>query len=278
MVKAGLPAASSGTTEEHRRELEAAITDVAASRILVALRAFGEADLKLDPNSTLPLDIALADCILEVPQPSSPFAGQPQPAPAATRPAASSPAPRPTASAPSKSARPESLESRQNSEGGTERTGTNTDVPSADEQGGTAFPPDPGYTQPAAAGDGGLVAASLPDLRQNMRTIYHKARERSPALGALLNSGCDIIKADDQEVQIGFKWPNLAQRASDKANLEALRTILREVTGNEMTVSCIHVEDVSDWKQREPSTRSALVRAAQEMGARVLTPAAEEQA
>jgi len=127
----------------------------------------------------------------------------------------------------------------------------------------------------ASSAPTGSVETSFQALRQNMRTIYQKARERSPSLGALLNSGCDIIKADDREAEIGFKFANHAQRASDKANLDSLRAILLEVTGQEMTVSCVHKEDVSDWKQREPSSRSPLVRAAQEMGARVLSPEPE---
>src|SRR5690242_9690126 len=44
--------------------IEDAVGDVPVSRLLVALRAFGEADLKQDPNSTLPLDIALANTAL----------------------------------------------------------------------------------------------------------------------------------------------------------------------------------------------------------------------
>jgi hypothetical protein len=36
------------------------VSDIATAQILTALKAFGEADLKQDPNSTLPLDIAVS--------------------------------------------------------------------------------------------------------------------------------------------------------------------------------------------------------------------------
>ena len=134
-------------------------------------------------------------------------------------------------------------------------------------------------TVPRSAGPSSPAPSSLAPtyeaLRQNMRAIYQKARERSPPLGALLNSGCDIIKVDDREAHFGFKFPNHAQRASERANLENLKAILLELTGQEMTIACLHSEDVADWKQREPTSRSSLVRAAQEMGARVLSPGPE---
>jgi DNA polymerase III subunit gamma/tau len=64
MVKSGL-APSEGATEERLQDLQEAVAGVATSRILTALKAFGEADLKQDPNSTLPFDIALAECVLQ---------------------------------------------------------------------------------------------------------------------------------------------------------------------------------------------------------------------
>jgi hypothetical protein len=105
-----------------------------------------------------------------------------------------------------------------------------------------------------------------------MRAIYGAARARSAPLGALLNSGCDIIDLDDREVTFGFRFPNHAAKASEKANLDALAAILLEVTGAELAVTCRQEENVTDWKAREGASRNPLVRAAQEMGARIITP------
>jgi DNA polymerase-3 subunit gamma/tau len=63
MVKSGLSPAE-GATEERLQDLRDAVAGVPTPQILTALKSFGEADLKQDPNSTLPLDIALADCVL----------------------------------------------------------------------------------------------------------------------------------------------------------------------------------------------------------------------
>ncbi len=63
MAKSGLQP-DEGATAERLADLRAAVAEVPTPQVLTALRAFGEADLKNDPNSTLPLDIALAECIL----------------------------------------------------------------------------------------------------------------------------------------------------------------------------------------------------------------------
>ena len=63
MVKSGLDPAE-GATLERLADLRQAVDGVAIATLLTALRSFGEADLKQDPNSTLPLDIALAECAL----------------------------------------------------------------------------------------------------------------------------------------------------------------------------------------------------------------------
>ena len=63
MVKSGL-APAEGATEERLQELRETVAAIPTAQVLTALKAFGEADLKQDPNSTLPLDIALAECVL----------------------------------------------------------------------------------------------------------------------------------------------------------------------------------------------------------------------
>jgi DNA polymerase-3 subunit gamma/tau len=277
MVKSGLPSAQSGITEERRRELEAAVANVSSSRILVALRAFGEADLKADPNSTLPLDIALAECVLDVVQsgPATELRTGNQASGQGSRPEPARPA----------------APSRSESTAPPVKSAAPIDSPTIDIAGPPASAPQPHPEPVEGRAPNGLTASAPPPpaphpgpasveptyaaLRQSMRVIYQKAREKSPPLGALLNSGCDIIKFDDREAHFGFKFPNHAQRASEKANLENLKAILLELTGVEMIIACLHIEDVTDWKQREPSSRSSLVRAAQEMGARVVSPRPE---
>jgi DNA polymerase-3 subunit gamma/tau len=285
MVKNGIEP-SEGATQERLQEMRAAVKDVPVAQLLTALRAFGEADLKADPNSTLPLDIALAECALNAGQ-SGNQAGvrsvnqaAPQ-APTAVR-------PEPTSS----SAHPEPVEGREVSTGSRVSTSSprtdDTPAPRPEGPGVDDMPRPSGRgmeasldTPPAPQPVGvvnGPVGASLEEARSRMRAIYEQARANGFQLGALLNSGCDIIAADESAVVIGFRHPNHANKASEKPNLDALGAIVTEVMGRPFAVSCVHQPTVEPWNQRSSSTsRSSLVQAAQEMGGRILSPEAEDQ-
>jgi DNA polymerase-3 subunit gamma/tau len=300
MVKNGIEPAE-GATQERLQELRGAVKDVPTPQLLTALKAFGEADLKADPNSTLPLDIALAECVLglgERPAASntagqsgpsagsgqSPSAGSGQgnraigqSAPEATRDA--TPPSRASAEppAPVSIARPTSASGR------------------ADEEQHEAPAPEPVRAEPVQAREpearaeapaplpvrvasNGPVDASLAGVRAQMRPVYDRARAAGFQLGALLNSGCDIIEADESAIVIGFRHPIHASKASEKPNLDALAAIVSEVMGRPMSVRCVHNADVEAWTQREAGSRSSLVRAAQEMGGRILSAEPEDPA
>jgi len=112
-----------------------------------------------------------------------------------------------------------------------------------------------------------------------MRPIYEKAKAVGFQLGALLNGGCDIIRADEDVVVLGFRHEFHAVKASDKRNLEDLTRIISEVLGRQVAVRCEVAEDVVAWTQREASPRgrdNPLVRAAQQMGAQVVGAGPDE--
>jgi hypothetical protein len=112
-----------------------------------------------------------------------------------------------------------------------------------------------------------------------MRPIYDKAKAVGFQLGALLNGGCDIIQSDDDVVVLGFRHEFHAIKASEKQNLDALTRIISEVLGRQVVVRCEVAEDVVAWTQREASARgrdNPLVRAAQEMGAQVVSTRPDE--
>ncbi len=255
-----------GVTAERHAELAVAVVAASTSSLLRALQAFGQADLKLDPNSTLPLDIALAECALAG-APGAPRteaqAGAPAPSaePTPSRPTSSTAPVLPAAdTAASAAPAPQAPAPEEASSAPPART--------------RSAPTEPEAPKPAPVTGNGIVALSA--LRDSMRLVYTKARGVSSQLGALLNSGCDIIKADEQEVVFGFRHPVHAENALKPANREALRAIVLDLTRMDVAVDCRHEQGVTDWKQRESATRSPLVRAAQEMGARVVSPAAED--
>lgn len=112
-----------------------------------------------------------------------------------------------------------------------------------------------------------------------MRPIYEKAKSVGFQLGALLNGGCDMIQADEENVVLGFRHEFHAIKASEKQNLDALTRIISEVLGRQVAVRCEVAEDVVAWTQREAGSRgrdNPLVRAAQEMGAQVVSTGTEE--
>jgi DNA polymerase III subunit gamma/tau len=284
MIKSGLEP-SEGATQERLQDLRGAVTTMSTAQIVTALRSFGEADLKADPNSTLPLDIALAECALGIGQASNQStAPEPQaartevPAPAAVRRVAPEPAPTPARAEPAPApvsvrreppapvtpARPEPAMPEPGSD--------------ADERGVRPDPVAPAASNETAArarpASSGPVAADLGSARQQMRHIYEKARTTGFQVGALLNSGCDIIEADESSIVFGFKFPVHAEKAADKRNLETLTTIVSEVMGRTVSVRCVLDITVEPWNLRQ--SNSPLVRAAQEMGARVLQSEPEE--
>ena len=113
-------------------------------------------------------------------------------------------------------------------------------------------------------------SAGVEAIRSQMRPIFEKARAAGFQLGALLNSGCDVLEATENSVTLGFRHGIHAAKASEQANAAALSRVFSEVLGRSTTFHAREAPDVTDWKQRETTGRSSLVRAAQEMGARII--------
>ena len=63
LAKAGAPPADAWS-DDQLAEMRTQVADVPAERIVGTLRAFGQADLRADPLSPLPLELALATSIL----------------------------------------------------------------------------------------------------------------------------------------------------------------------------------------------------------------------
>jgi DNA polymerase-3 subunit gamma/tau len=256
MAKSGLEPPG-GATQERVQYLHAAVEGTPAASLLRALRAFGEADLKADPNSTLPLDIALADVVLGQggPNPTSNQAlGSAQPGDAASPQmqavsdiaAGSEPLEGQVSTV--RPARPEALGGRASAARASPSSGT---------------VPDP-------------RSFLLMQAREHMRPAYERARAAGFQLGALLNSGCDIIEADDSALVLGFQHSIHVTKASEAQNLQALSEIFSEVMGKTVNIRCVHDPNVEAWRLRQAGRSSPLVRAAQEMGGRILSSEPED--
>jgi DNA polymerase-3 subunit gamma/tau len=285
LVKAGAEAGLS-LTHEQAEELKAVAAGVSADHILRALKTFGQADLRADPQSSLPLELALADCVLGPTEAEAPalrpqaieasHRAPPRPAPAPARPARSRieawasaeeetpPAPAPAAPKPLPEAGPPSAE-----EPAAAATGPAASV----EEPALQPPPEAGpplAEEPARAAPSGPL--TLEQARERWRDIYSLTRQLNFKAGALLNSGCDIIEVEDGAVVFGFRSQWLAERMNSGdggSNLKSLQEAVNRVLGQGHDVRCIHAPEAA---ARPASGRRGghLVEAAREMGARVI--------
>ena len=245
LVRSGAQAGDAWS-DAQLEEMRKAVEGVSADRIVAALRAFGEADLRADPLSPLPLELALAASVLQ------PQAQEPAAAPAA-RPAPSTP--RPAAKRAASPPRREASEPKAGPQAAA--------APAAD------GPPEAGENGPApAAPAAGEAGGRWQEIYQRTRAIDHKT-------GALLNSGCDIIESSDDELVFGFRHKMLLDRMLGNGgdHLRALQQAVDEVLGPGRTVRCVHEEGLEG---RRPESRGGhLVRAAEELGGTV-QPGADE--
>jgi DNA polymerase-3 subunit gamma/tau len=238
IVKAGA-STTEHWSDEQAANMKSLVAELPPERIVGALRAFGEADLRADPLSPLPLEIALATCALglveppenakrtqEVGPPTVASQGKRAPQPADPRPRKAQPSPEVKAGPPDKAAR--------------------------------------------SSDNGASHAADLESVRARWPEIYTRTRELDHKSGALLNSGCGIIEVSDSEIVFGFKHQMLLDKmlADGGGSVRTLQQAVDEAVGAGRSIRCVLAPDVD--AQKPPGRGGHLVRAAQEMGATVI--------
>jgi DNA polymerase-3 subunit gamma/tau len=281
LVKAGAEAGLS-LTHEQAEEMKDLASGVGADRIVRTLKTFGQADLRADPQSSLPLELALAECVLgpvemeaPAPSPQPVRPAQPRPAPAPARPAGG-----PARPAPSR------IEAWAAGEGAAPpvpaRRAPPSPEPSAEKPpvtvGSTETverPAPRGEPAPAAASSGPPVQhtgpVTLEVARERWRDIYSLTRQLNFKAGALLNSGCDIVDVEDGAVVFGFRSPWMVEHMSSGdggSNLKALQEAVTQVLGQGLSVRCVHAPEAS--RPRTERRSGHLVEAARELGARIV--------
>ena len=297
LAKAGAELSESWS-EEQIAEMRALVAEIGTDRIVSTLRAFGEADLRADPLSPLPLELALAGSILAAeaaasaaaapaaPRPQPQRQSQPAAIPEAAKVASGPPAKRSEPAAefskpPAKRKQPAA------SKPAPERSAQdNGDAPRPSEQ-STADARDKPPVAPAGAAKGvgdaprppeqntadarekppvapAGAAKGLDEVRARWPAIYDRTRELEFRAGALLNSGCGIIEASDGEVVFGFRHAMLLDRMEGDGgeNVRALQQAVDEVLGAGRTVRCVLDPNV---EVQRPGQRGGLVRAAEEL-------------
>ena len=286
LAKVGAPLSESWS-EEQIEEMRALVAEIPPERVLATLRTFGEADLRADPLSPLPLELALAGSILAAEAPASapvaeaPAAPRPRPQrqsrpaakSAAAQPAAANVASGPPAQRSESAAEPSKQPAKQTQPAASKPTPAkpapaknvqdNGDAPAPSEQ-GTADARQKPPAAPAGSPKG------LDEVRARWPEIYDRTRELQFRAGALLNSGCGIIESSDDEVVFGFRHAMLLTRMEGDGgeNIRALQQAVNEVLGAGRTVRCVLDPNV---EIQRPGQQGGLVRAAEELVGEVLS-------
>jgi DNA polymerase-3 subunit gamma/tau len=245
LVAAGAESALS-LTNEQAKEMKRALDGVAKEDVVRALRAFGQVDVRADPLSSLPLEMALAECVLarqaaESKQQSAPPVIERReivPAQASARTDNQPPAPRAASQRKATPAEPPVIA-----------------APLSESPVSAPSPP---------------VSPEVAALQSRWQDIYQLARQINFKAGALLNSGCSITGIEDNTVIFAFRHQPLVEKmisGEGGAYLDALREAVQKVLGP-YEVRCVY-----DPASRRPSGGGGgghLVQAAREMGARVI--------
>lgn len=228
--------------------------DAAMEDIVWALRAFGEADLRLAGPPLLPLEMALVECCLPeadiepVPQVSTPPPSQRIPLPSQ---ATASPSRPPVSAAPQRRQSPAVAEVQ-------------------------------GVNHPSVSGDGQVAAqGSKPRsdteayqyLLTNWRRVQDACRGVNKTAEALLRSSCRPVAVEDNTVILGFKYEILKEKLEQPQNRRDAEEVLSKVLGAPHLLRCIIV---SEEESRSSARESPLVKAATEMGARIIKDEQEE--
>ena len=285
LAKAGVEP-EDGWSDKQKEARQQLVADLSPDRIVATLKAFGEADLRADPLSPLPLELALASCVLMQEVGSAPAAAPAvaasAPPPKARAPAASPPR---TAKPRGESARPAPQkatppEAKAPPASAPEASPAKADEPKpepAESQSsvtssasGPEPTPEPAPTSNGAS-DAGPASVQLEEARAKWLDIYKRTREIQYRAGALLNSGCAIIDASDDEVTFGFRHQMLLDRMEGDGgeNLRALQQAVDDVLGPGRTVKCVLDPNV---EAQRTSRGGHLVRAVEELGAGPLSP------
>ena len=230
LVKTGSDEAVDLTVEDIA-ELKDLAARASLHQVLKAVKLFGQLEFGFDDYSTLPLELALVDCVLPPEAEKESLAKQPeyefrQPVEAATPPVTP---PRPKQ--PVAKAEPAS-------------------VP-------TPAPPEATTTTaPLEAG------SELEQLRANWKQVIEQAPEdtkRTPAIAILRSAGVKPVALEDNTVVLAFRYPYHKEQIEKMENQQVAKKIIGHFLGHSCHVRCIYETESNH-----------LLKAALKMGAQII--------
>jgi DNA polymerase III subunit gamma/tau len=263
LVAAGADSALS-LTKEQAKEMKKVLEGVSKEEVVQALRAFGQVDVRADPLSSLPLEMALAECVLAR-QATEAKAQAAPPAVVERREAAPARAPV-VAPAPA----PAPISDDQIAARGPSRR----KAPPVESLAPIAAAAESAVASEADATPAVPVPPEVAALRAKWNEIYQVARKINHKTGALLNSGCAITGVEDSTLVLGFRHEWMVEKMTSGeggAYLQALREAVQKVLGASYEVRCVYDPQASSGRAAGGGSGGGhLVQAARELGARVV--------
>jgi len=241
LVKTGATEALDLTSEDIS-EFAALAANASLTQILKAVKLFGALDLGLDSYSTLPLELALVDCVLtpedetESPAPET----EPERRKPARATSTPPPTPPPTTKAPAPAPKPKAAK---------------TEAPAP------TPPPAPAPETPEPKVAPLEVGNETDFLKTNWRQVIEQAPEdtkRTPAMAILRSAGVKPVSIEDNSVILAFRYPLHKETMEKPQNQEIAARIISSFIGRSCQVRCIHQPEANH-----------LVKAALKMGAQI---------
>ena len=233
LVKAGV-ADTLDQSKETLAAMQALAKQANRAAIVSALKAIGRLDFRDDPQSSLPLELALVELVAEPEKPvEMPAAAAEKAVPAP----AEEPAPQPQFSIPASTAE----------EVAATATGTTVGAPE----------PEAAEAEPAPTPTG--VPADL------LTRVRDACKESDKQLAALLNASCEVTSLEEDVLTLGFYHTFHLERMEAGGYAGRLSELLSQELGRPVTAKLVH----SPRRPTPGKVKSGhLVQAAQELGAK----------
>ena len=233
---------STGQPAEVRERLESFAKGATTEHLVRSLRLFSEIDMRREGASSIELELALVRSSIE------------------EEPAAAAPAPQP---APAR--QPQQRQTRTSQQQPVQRQAPRRRQPAA------AAPAE--YEPPAPES---LPTEPQPRLESQWDAILKSLRRQKGRrffLGPLLST-CEEREVSDGRVTLKFSHKShmerMEQELSDPQTKKVIANALAKALGDTYDISLGVVETAANGSRRSPATRSHLVRAAQNLGAKVI--------
>jgi len=220
-------------TAEQAKELAGILRGVPNERTIVALRAFGTADLKTDPLSPVPLELALADTVL------GPAVA---PESARTTPAVATRGAPPTAT-PVAPSRPRPTRSDLRNASAEDIAAMLGSTAPVIPPGGAAAEPAPPPAPAAQANNNGTPAAAAAPGELDLETFVDAqlrplARKKALKYDALLNGSCRAVSFEDGVLTLGF-YADAHHKKTVEAERKVYEQLASQLLGSPVTIRCI---------------------------------------